>query len=197
MPKIFDEQEKARLRKAMFLTGFRLLKEEGMTHMSVEKITSACGIGKSTFYNFFSSKEDFVLQMIEDKRQNALESVRKKKSGRQQLSMQEGKELFRSILSSSDSIYQYLRLEDLLKLQKKDNYLSRPDKDEETALLKEVFSHIQGVRKDPDYRLIANLLKIITLVSEQKKMLHEEAWDQTTDTLFHALFEKIFDAEAV
>ena len=40
----------------MFESGFDFLKKEGMTHMSVEKITSSCGIGKSTFYNFFSSK---------------------------------------------------------------------------------------------------------------------------------------------
>lgn len=36
----------------MLEAGFDLLKEYGMTHMSVAKITEAAGIGVSTFYNF-------------------------------------------------------------------------------------------------------------------------------------------------
>ncbi len=192
MPKIFTENDKDKLRITMFEAGFLLLKEEGMTHMSVEKITSICGIGKSTFYNFFLSKEDFVLQMIEFKRHFALQSIKEKLNGREKMSVSDGKELLKGIICSSDSIYQYLKLEDLLKLQEKSNYLSGPNINEESDLLRFLFSSIEGIKQDPDYPLIANLLKIITLLPEEKKMLHLEAYDRTIDTLYQALFENIF-----
>ncbi len=176
----------------MFESGFRYLKREGMTHMSVEKITSSCGIGKSTFYNFFSSKEDFILQLIEYKRRVALEETERSLNGREKMTAEEGRLLFKSINSSVNSIYQYLKLEDLLKLQKTSSYLSSPDIHEETELLCHVLSHIEDVRENPDYGLIANLIKIITLVIEEKEMLHEEAFEKTISVLYDALFANIF-----
>ena len=197
MPKIFNEDEKTILKVTMFESGFELLKEEGMTHMSIEKITSACGIGKSTFYNFFPSKEEFVIQLIDYKRLTALASVKDRLKGRKKMTAEEGRQLLKSILYSSDSIYQFLKLEDLLILQGKPNYLSNPDPEEENGLLKELFSRIESVREDPDYPLIANLLKILTLVSEEKKLLHEEAYDKTIDALYQTLFGYIFKKEAL
>ena len=49
----------------MFEAGFSDFNQYGMTHMSLEKITSCASIGKSIFYNFFTSREDFVLQLID------------------------------------------------------------------------------------------------------------------------------------
>ena len=59
-PKIFSITEREELRVKMLDAGFELIKQYGMTHASVEKITQTAGLGKSTFYNFFSSKEEFV-----------------------------------------------------------------------------------------------------------------------------------------
>ena len=61
----------------------------------------------------------------------------------------------------------------------------------------ELFNCIECVREAPDYPLIANLLKIITLVSEEKMMLHEEAYEKTVDALYQTLFECIFKKEAL
>ncbi len=197
MPKIFTVEEKSRIKNAMFESGFDFLKKEGMTHMSVEKITSSCGIGKSTFYNFFSSKEEFVIELIDYKRMIALTSVKDRLKGRNKMTVNEGKQLLKSIVYSSDSIYQYLKLEELLKLQGKPNYLTNPDINEESGLMLELFNCIECVREAPDYPLIANLLKIITLVSEEKMMLHEEAYEKTVDALYQTLFECIFKKEAL
>ena len=79
-PKLFSIAEKEKLRETMFLSGLELLRTYGMTHMSVEKIAAAAGIGKSTFYNFFLSKEDFVLQLIEFNRMRFWQSVQEKKA---------------------------------------------------------------------------------------------------------------------
>ena len=195
MPKIFSEEERLQVRIGMFESGFGLLKKEGMIHMSVEKITSAAGIGKSTFYNFFRSKEDFVLQMIEYKRQNALKEIQNRLNGREKMTVEEGKDIFRSILFSSNSIYQYLKLEDLAHLQKEPSYLNHPDMEEEKDLLCSLLRYIQGVKKNPDYLLIANLIKIMTLAVEDRSLLHEGAYAKTMDMLLETLYACIFDEE--
>ena len=67
-PRIFSTTQREELRIKMLDAGFELIKQHGMTHASVEKITQAAGLGKSTFYNFFSSKEEFVTDIMEYQR---------------------------------------------------------------------------------------------------------------------------------
>ena len=64
--RVFTEEERVEYREKMLDAGFDLLKQYGMTHMSVAKITEAAGIGVSTFYNFFSSKEEYVYEEKKD-----------------------------------------------------------------------------------------------------------------------------------
>ena len=66
--RVFTEEERAVYREKMLDAGFDLLKQYGMTHMSVAKITEAAGIGVSTFYNFFPSKEAYVYEVIKYRR---------------------------------------------------------------------------------------------------------------------------------
>ena len=53
MPIAFTEEEMTKLRHELILAGIRLSKELGLQRMSVEKITSAVGIAKGSFYIFF------------------------------------------------------------------------------------------------------------------------------------------------
>ena len=46
--RVFADEERERLRARMLEAGIPLLREYGMTHMSVEKITAAAGIGATS-----------------------------------------------------------------------------------------------------------------------------------------------------
>ena len=48
---IFTDEEKENLGEQMLEAGFPLLKQYGMTHTSVAKITQAAGIAVGTFYS--------------------------------------------------------------------------------------------------------------------------------------------------
>ena len=45
--------------------GTRLFLERGYNHTGIEAIIQAAGVPKGSFYNYFSSKEDFGLQVID------------------------------------------------------------------------------------------------------------------------------------
>ena len=57
----FTEEEREEIRLKMLEAGFPLLKQFGMTHTSISKITKSAGIGISTFYNFWKIKKNIWL----------------------------------------------------------------------------------------------------------------------------------------
>ena len=191
-PKLFSIAEKEQLREKMFLSGLELLKEYGMTHMSVEKIAAAAGIGKSTFYNFFMSKEDFVIQLIEFNRCRFWQAVSDMRDGRERLTAAESRQVLTMIINSKDSVYQYLTPEDEEKLAAADPEGSKLDIEEETDTLRRLFGYFEGVREDVDFGVVSNLLKILALTAENKAILHESAYRRTQEKLFGLLFCCIF-----
>lgn len=46
----------------IFATGFELFKKFGIKAVTMDQISSACGISKKTLYKFVSNKSDFLLQ---------------------------------------------------------------------------------------------------------------------------------------
>ena len=164
-----------------------------MTHMSVEKITAAAGIGKSTFYNFFMSKEDFVLQLIEFNRSRFWKAVAEMLGEREKLTVSESKQVLRAIINNNDSVYQYLTPEDEAKLAEASSDKAAADIDGETATLSRLFAMFEGVRADADHVVISNLLKILALTAENRAILHESGYQRTQEKLFELLFDCVFE----
>ena len=187
-PKIFSIAEKEQLKEKMFHSGLELLKQYGMTHMSVEKIAASAGIGKSTFYNFFMSKEDFVIQLIEFNRSRFWKAVADMLGDREKLSVAESKQVLAAIINDQDSVYQYLTAEDEKKLAAAAPDSSTADIGEETETLKRLFSMFEDVREEVDYGVTANLLKILAITAENRYALHESAVERTQENLFELLY---------
>jgi AcrR family transcriptional regulator len=59
------EQRKQLLKDEIFRMALKLFKEKGYENVTVEEITSACGIAKGTFFNYFSKKEHILLYLGE------------------------------------------------------------------------------------------------------------------------------------
>jgi len=191
-PKIFALQEREDARIKMLDAGFQLIKEHGMTHASVEKITQAVGLGKSTFYNFFSSKEMFVYEIIKYQRDKAKQLFMDTLEGREKICISEAKELLKKIIFSEDSIYKYLTSEDEEKLKAAlpPEYLIDPAS--EAIIMTSLFGHMENVRNDIDFKVVANLLKIMAISMFHQDSLHTDALDRTLDHIYTLLFSLIF-----
>lgn len=190
--RVFKKEERKEKRVQMLETGFALLKEYGMTHMSVDKITSAVGLGKGTFYHFFDSKEDFVYQLIEHQRKKFWGYMEMLKDGREKMTEENGKLLLRGIILHEDSVYQYLSMNEDKDVNDKCGQV--PNLEEEAEILRFLFDNIENVRVEPNYGVISNLLKIMAMAAESKKYLHESKYEETLDSLFGLLFREIFNS---
>ncbi|HEK9103967.1 TetR/AcrR family transcriptional regulator [Bacillus pfraonensis] len=65
MPK-FTDQEKEQIRQSLLIKGKELFIQYGLAKTSIDDIILACGIGKGTFYKFFSSKEELYLEILKN-----------------------------------------------------------------------------------------------------------------------------------
>ncbi|GIO24789.1 TetR/AcrR family transcriptional regulator [Oceanobacillus sp. J11TS1] len=63
MPK-FTEAEKEKIRQNMLQTAHQCFINKGLKNTSIEEITSAVSIAKSSFYVFFESKEMLYLELL-------------------------------------------------------------------------------------------------------------------------------------
>lgn len=196
MPKIFTLQEREDARIKMLDAGFSLIKEHGMIHASVEKITKAAGLGKSTFYNFFPSKEMFVYEIIQYQRDRTKQYFMDALGSREKITVAEAKEFLKKIIFSEDSIYRYLTSEDQARLKTvlPTEYGINPES--ENMVMAGLFSHIEGVRKDIDFKLVANLIKIMAIAMFHQNDLHADALEKTLERIYDLLFSCIFEESA-
>jgi len=78
------EEEQQRRRKEIFDTSVHLFLSKGFSETSMREIAEAAGIGKSTLYDYFPSKDDILLSFIEDELQRltqGLEEIANRKIG--------------------------------------------------------------------------------------------------------------------
>ncbi|MBN2509234.1 MAG: TetR/AcrR family transcriptional regulator [Spirochaetales bacterium] len=61
----FSIQERERIQEMLVKEGSRLFGLHGLRKTSVEDIAGACAIGKGTFYLFYSSKEELLLEILD------------------------------------------------------------------------------------------------------------------------------------
>ena len=196
-PRVFTEEEREKLRISMLEQAIPLLEEYGLVHMSVDKITKKVGIGKSTFYNFFSSKEEYVSYALEYNRKKILDELDKKLPPGKKMKPAEVFQMFFTTLLSSNSIYKKFSAEDERALYEADKARGKEvSLARETSVAERLMVHMEGVRADLDVALLANYIKLIVLAYENSYMFHESAMERMQDELKIRLIDLIFEEDA-
>ena len=60
------EEEQARRRREIFDASVRLFLKKGFSETSMREIAAAAGIGKSTLYGYFRTKDDVLVFVVEE-----------------------------------------------------------------------------------------------------------------------------------
>ena len=192
--RVFTQQEKEELREKMLDAGFPLLKEYGMTHTSISKITKAASIGVSTFYNFWKTKEEYMTDLIHYHWRKNLpllvgEDVL---SGKRKIRRDEARRFFLMLVDEKVSIYPHMTLEDEYRLIKSSDR-ETPDLEKETIITKKVAEYCENTREDLDIGLIANLTKLLAITAESRRQLHESAYQETIDVIVDKILDLLFE----
>lgn len=191
--RVFKKDEKEELKRKMLEAGLPLLKEYGMKHMSVAKITEAAGIGTSTFYNFWKNKEEYVAALSEFQEEQIMRMVLTPEmlAGKQKPGKEEVRKYLKTMTDESVSMIPWLTLEDEAVIFAHTDALV-PDDVKESEKTLTLLSSVAGVRKNIHPAVIANLVKILALTVESRQELHVSAYEKTTDCLIECILNQIF-----
>lgn len=191
----FSEEEKIELKQKMKSVGWPMLQEQGLTHMSISKLTSEVGIGKSTFYSFYASKEEFVEEMLNDNRKQIMETLHRGLNGREKYSKEEAKTMICNMISDTNRIYKHFSSEDeeAIKKMYEKKGMTYLDISKEKQVIDFLASMMDGVKQELDHAVIANLMKVIVLAGENREMLHEEGYQRTKEMLINVLIQEVFE----
>ena len=190
--RVFTEAERAEYREKMLAAGFDLLKQYGMTHMSVVKITEAAGIGVSTFYNFFPSKEAYVYDVMEYRKRMIPVFIKKALNGKEKAGPAETRNYLKIMIDEDYSIFPSLSPEDEKRLLEMLPEQVRPDLQKETRTSMMFFQQMEGIRSDVNIALVTNLIKIYVLGAEGRELLHDAAYEETMERMRDVIIYEIF-----
>lgn len=187
MPIAFTEEEMTKLRHELILAGIRLSKELGLQRMSVEKITSAVGIAKGSFYIFFDSKEDFILEIADYANRETEKMLFSALNGRRQMSAHEFISFFNMYIHSDYDLMGGLTVNDFFWLQKhiKKQDLFDPDAQLKTAQL--WLSLINDVRDGVDVGTFINLIKSIYAIREHSDTMVKASIENSIQVILRTI----------
>lgn len=187
MPTAFTDEELEHIRSALIQAGIRLSKELGLQKMSVEKLTAAVGIAKGSFYMFFGSKEDFILEVVEYTGAQTQKMLLSRLNGRRQMSAHEFMEFFSEYLHSDFDLMNGLTVEDFFWLKKhiKKQVLFDPGEQIKTAEL--WLSLINDVRPGVDAGTFVNLIKSIYAIREHSDTMVKSSMESSVQVLLRTI----------
>ena len=187
MPTAFTDEELEHIRSALIQAGIRLSKELGLQKMSVEKLAAAVGIAKGSFYMFFGSKEDFILEVAEYTGAQTQKMLLSRLNGRRKMSAHEFMEFFSEYLHSDFDLMNGLTVEDFFWLKKhiKKQVLFDPDEQIKTAEL--WLSLINDVRPGADAGTFVNLIKSIYAIREHGDTMVKASMESSVQVLLRTI----------
>lgn len=187
MPTAFTDEEMKRIRSELIHAGIRLSKELGLQRMSVERLTSAVGIAKGSFYLFFGSKEDFILEVAEYTGIETQKMLLARLNGRTQMSAHEFIEFFDEYLHSELDLMNGLTVDDFFWLKKhiKKQTLFEPNAQTQTA--KQWLSLINDVRDGVDAGTFVNLMKSIYAIREHSDTMVKDSIESSIQVILRTI----------
>lgn len=192
MPSIFTKEDKERIRTQLLAEGRQMMLERGITKTNIDELAENAGIAKGTFYHFFSSKQDFILEIIhayQDEKLTQLKRLAADKKGK--LTYFEALKWYKTLyLPQENPLFQVSKKDlDWIMTKIPSERLFRPEVDIQIGKL--ILSMIEGVREDIDYRVLANFPKMAALAIENKEFMHQEVLEINFQLMIDCMYRYI------
>ncbi|MDO5718996.1 MAG: TetR/AcrR family transcriptional regulator [Tissierellia bacterium] len=191
MPANFTNEEREQLYIELLEKGYDLLTTYGMKKLKITDIAKSVDIGTGTFYNFFSSKYEFIFKLIQHRKQKSIirfEELSKKYPGG--IPLPEMKEYLIANLKY-DNIYRLLSQQDYNTLMSKlDIEESKTDNTAEYG--KYIMSRLKTDKKAEDFILFSEMYKIIIIGTSDLTKLNDDLLDESIEKLVASACEILY-----
>jgi AcrR family transcriptional regulator len=182
----------------MLDNGFSLIKRFGLKKTTIEDVTRASGVAKGTFYNFFKTKEEFVYQIIIYKRRlikaRYAEMVSENDNVVDRALL---RDMLYKIINGDYNLVTYLNRDDMAMLTARwpKEYLMNAENDEKMLLW--ILERTPLKRVECDWRVFANIYKIVAMGIAEREQLHQDYIEETVVQFVDQLVDYVFEPEQV
>ena len=175
MPSIFSDEDKEVIRKKLIFEGTKMMTEQGITKMNLEKLAYSAGIAKGTFYNFFRTKQHFILAIIRDYQKQKYDVLKKEAEQKKgTLTVYEALHMYLKIYDPKENPMFHMRDSDLDWIASKIPPSELFDSEMDLTCCSMILSCVKGLRKDIDYRIVSNFSRMVMFTLMQREYVHQE-----------------------
>ena len=184
----FTEIEREEIRKKLLMSGYELSTDIGLKKMTIAIIAKNTGVAVGTFYNFYASKEEFVIAMIRETEKEFEEKMISHFSKDGTITLKKFLQVFRDNFKPENNILLRVKLDDWvwLKSHIKDSaYLNKTNDLEKYEFM---FTKIKGIRQDAEPGVVVNFIKSIYALYQNRDTLFEEVLQTNVDLIFDCIY---------
>ena len=172
----FTEKERVEIRQRLLDSGYELSAEIGIKKMTIAMIAKNTGVAVGTFYNFFASKEEYVVAMIRDTEVKYEKEMASHFSQDGTIALKKFLGVFRENFKPENNFLLRIKLDDWVNTA---NDLKKYEF---------MFAKIRGIRKDAEPGVVVNFIKSIYALYQNRDTLFEGSLQTNVDLIFDALY---------
>ena len=191
----FTNEERVAIREKLISAGYEISSDCGIKKMTIAMIAGSAGVAVGSFYNFFSSKEEFVVALISETETKAMNKMTANFSKNGTITLKKFLEVFRENFKPENNFFLNIRLDDWvwLKTHLSDSPYFNTDND--TEKVKYMLPRLKGIREDIDPGVVVNFIKSIYALYQNRDTLFEDSLQTNVDLIFDTLYRYMKKAE--
>lgn len=190
---IFTLDRRNEVQEKLLEVGVELIKEKGIQKMTISEVTARAGIGKGTFYHFYSAKEYFVYDVLQYSKEELKKILNENAAKNEGMGRETVEQILALYAFNRDrNIVNSISAEDEKWLNERlpKEYVLNVPKEEQ--IISALLSNVKGIKGNPDIYVIANMMKIMAIAVENRNMLHENVLDENLRLMRKLLCDYIF-----
>ena len=184
----FTEEQRNIIRAELIASGYELSVKCGIKKMTVAMVANAAKVAVGSFYNFFESKESFVVALMEEYEKNAMQHISEHFLNDGTITLKEFLSIYRENYKPENNFLLQIGLNDWVwfKSHLKDSvYLNKTSELEKYEFM---FTKIKGIRQDADPGVVVNFIKSIYAMYQNRDTLFEESLQTNVDLIFDSIY---------
>ena len=189
----FTEEEREKIRIELLEAGYKLSVECGIKKMTVALVAKSSGVAVGSFYNFFDSKESFVLALIQKAEKEAELKMVSAFAKDGTISLKKFLQTFRENFRPETNFFLKIRLDDWVWLKSHLTDTTYFNTTSDLQKIEYLLPKIKGIREDINPGVVVNFIKSIYALYQNRETLFEESLETNVDLIFDSIYRYMKD----
>ena len=187
MPVIFTDEMRKEIEKNIKASALKLFEEKGIRDTTVAELAKSVGIAKGTFYNFFDSKGALVCSIIDDYDKKAYDRIYEQLGSDKKMPAADFYKIYSSLFTPEKTFICHIDAGDIEWMKQDSSTKVYFESERAMKITAFLLGFIEGVRDDIDLGYVANTVKTVNLIIENRELFCTESIDKNINFLLEHL----------